>query len=241
MRTSFDLDLDHGSSRNVWPYVGIDLTAGRRASDLAGLDARGATVIFGQAVTDDEIAEMLHLWGARIVAIDSPMGLPAGLCCLETSCACAPTHPGTGRSAERALAVRGIACFWTTKRTIIKAMVYRAIALKARLEEAGYTVLEVFPYASKRVLLGRRLPRKNLPAGIECLVAGVRALLPGCAWPDPWAPGHDQLDALFCAMTARLYVLGETEELGETDEVPIVVPRLASSPAPDTTAASPGY
>jgi predicted nuclease with RNAse H fold len=223
------------------PYAGIDLTAGRRASDLAGLEDSGAAVAFGQAVTDDEIVEMLRRWGARIVAIDSPMGFPAGMCCLEASCACTPIHPGTGRSAERALAALGIACFWTTKRSIIKSMIYRAMILKTHLEDAGYIVLEVFPYASKRILLGRRLPRKSLPAGIDSLLEGARGLLPDCAWPDPWSPGHDQLDALFCAITARLYALGETENLGAADEVPIVVPRSSPILVRDTTAGSPGY
>src|SRR5207247_2916440 len=117
---------------------------------------------------------MLERWGARVVAVDSPMGLPAGLCCLETACACRQAHAGTGRSAERELARRGIACFWTTKRTIIKSMIYRAITLPARLVRDGYTVLEVFPYATKRILLGRALPRKSRPEGLARLVDGAR-------------------------------------------------------------------
>src|ERR671933_671126 len=98
------------------PFVGIDLTAGRRPSDVAALDLSGEDVVFAQGVTDDELTALLHELAAEIVAVDSPMGLPAGLCCLEESCACLPTG-GTGRSAERELARRGIACFWTTKRT----------------------------------------------------------------------------------------------------------------------------
>ena len=156
------------------------------------------------------------------------MGLPAGLCCLEESCACSPTKPGTGRSAERELAQRGIPCFWTTKRTIIKSMIDRARGLKPRLEQAGCTVLEVYPYATKRRLLGRSLPRKRSPEGLARLVGGARALLPGARWPDPWTPSHDQLDALYCALTARLYVRGETEALGDLDEVPIIVPKMGT-------------
>src|SRR5205807_948296 len=116
------------------PFVGIDLTAGGRPSDVAALDLSGEEVAFTQGVTDDELTELLHRLGGQIVAVDSPMGLPAGLCCLEESCGCAPSGPGTGRSAERELSRLGIPCFWTTKRSIIKAMVYRAIGLKARWE-----------------------------------------------------------------------------------------------------------
>jgi predicted nuclease with RNAse H fold len=105
-------------------------------------------------------------------------------------------------------------------------MVYRAIALKGRLEAAGLEVLEVYPYAVKRVLLGRALPKKHSPEGLAALVAGARRQLPDCCWPEPWAPGHDQLDALYCAITARLHARGETESLGDPREVPIVVPKV---------------
>jgi predicted nuclease with RNAse H fold len=207
------------------PFVGVDLTAGVRPSNVAAIDLDGTRVAFYCALTDDDLATTLDELGARVVAIDSPMGLPAGLCCLEESCTCGPTSPGTGRSAERELALRGIACFWTTKRTIIKAMVYRAIDLKTRLEAQGLTVLEVYPYAVKRLLLAARPPRKNTPAGIDCLVDGARSLLPSCAWPQPWEPSHDDLDALYCAITARLYELGQTEALGDPAEVPLIVPK----------------
>ena len=206
------------------PYVGVDLTAGRRPTDLAGLDRAGRAVEFAAVGSDEDLLRALARLGARVVAVDSPMGLPAGLCCLEETCSCAPLGKGTGRSAERALAARGISCFWTTKRTIIKEMIYRAIGLKARMEAEGYTVLEVYPYAVKRVLLGRDLPPKGRPEGIARLVAGARWLLPGCRWPAEWSPTHDQLDALFCAITARLFALGETEALGDPDEIPIILP-----------------
>ena len=206
------------------PYVGVDLTAGRRVSDVAALDLDGERVAFATALTDDDLMAVLADFGAEVVAVDSPMGLPTGFCCLEESCSCAAPDRAVGRSAERALIKRGIPCFWTTKRTIIKSMIYRAMPLKTRLEREGYTVLEVFPYAVKRILLGKKLPRKSLPEGLDYLVAGARTLLPSCGWPEPWAPGHDQLDALYCAITARLFALGQTEALGDPAEVPIIVP-----------------
>ena len=220
-----------GEGRPVpsFPYVGVDLTAGRRASDIAALDTSAQRLALARALTDDDLLAALASLDASIVAIDSPMGLPAGLCCLEDSCGCTPHRQGTGRSAERELARLGISCFWTTKRTIVKAMIYRAMALKDRLEEEGYIVLEVYPYAVKRLLLGRDLPHKAGPAGLRRLVDGAGALLPARAWPAPWAPTHDQLDALYCAITARLYALGQTESLGDIEEVPIVIPK---SPLP---------
>lgn len=208
-----------------FPYVGVDLTAGQRPADVAALDHEGARVRFAQPLTDDELLDVLASVGARIVAVDSPMGLPRGMCCLEESCSCAPLDPGTGRSAERALAARGIPCFWTTKRTIIKAMIYRAMALRERMVGLGYVPLEVYPFATKRILLGKSLPRKTLAPGIARLIEGAQAALPGCGWPDPWTPSHDQLDAVYCAITARLYALGATEALGDPSEQQIVVPK----------------
>jgi len=216
------------SRKAGYPFVGVDLTAGGRPSDLAALDSDGAAVVFSRALSDDDLLRAVDDLGGQIVAIDSPMGLPAGLCCLEESCHCAPTRPVTGRSAERALAERGISCFWTTKRTIIKPMIYRAIALKARLESDGYAVLEVFPYAVKRILLGRHLPRKSRPEGLARLIEGAHRLLPACGWPAPWNPTHDALDALYCAITARLFALGEAESLGDDEEVPIILPKRSS-------------
>jgi predicted nuclease with RNAse H fold len=206
------------------PYVGVDLTAGKRVSDIAALDLAGERVAFATALTDDDLLRALADFGGEIVAVDSPMALPTGLCCLEESCPCAAPDGAVGRSAERALSKRGIPCFWTTKRTIIKSMIYRAMDLKIRLEAEGYVALEVFPYAVKRVLLGRKLPKKTLPEGRQALVDGARGALPSCRWPDSWAPGHDQLDALYCALTARLFALGQTEALGDPGELPIIVP-----------------
>ncbi len=209
-------------------YVGIDLTAGGRVSDVAALDLAGERIAFATALADDDLLVVLAELRAAVVAVDSPMALPIGYCCLEESCTCGPIDGAVGRSAERALIKMGIPCFWTTKRTIIKSMIYRAIALRARLEAAGYVPLEVFPYAVKRILLGRNLPRKDRPEGIACLVAGARALLPACGWPEPWSPGHDQLDALYCAMTARLYAVGATDALGDAFEMPIIVPKASA-------------
>src|SRR5207237_5331289 len=136
-----------------------------RPADVAGLTQSGRAR-FRTPTTNADIIEAVKALGGQIIAIDSPMGFPAGLCCLEETCDCAPADGLTGRSAERELAKLGIPCFWTTKRTIIKSMVYRAIELKATLEELGYVVLEVYPYAVKRLLLGRPLPKKNTELGL---------------------------------------------------------------------------
>src|SRR5579862_7949729 len=100
------------ATRARYPFIGIDLTAGKRPSDVVGLTESGRAR-FLTLTSNAEIVHSVEALGGEIIAIDSPMGFPAGLCCLEESCDCAPTDGLTGRSAERELAKLGISCFWT--------------------------------------------------------------------------------------------------------------------------------
>jgi len=117
----------------------------------------------------------------ELVAIDAPLSLPNGLCCLEESCSCQPRARVKGRSCERELARLGIPCYFTTKKSIIKAMVYRGIRLRTELEAMGYEVIEVYPYASKVRLFGKPIPAKLKPAGLAFLKQHISQLLPDIA------------------------------------------------------------
>ena len=207
-------------------FLGIDLTgSGRRPSAYALLDARSHVLDVGYLGDDADILRLVERHTPRFVALDAPFGLPRGLCCLEESCPCSPVSPQPGRACERELASRyGIPCFWTTKRTIIKAMVYRAVALRAALEERGVEVLETYPYAIKVRLFGRHLPKKSTQQGVAYLRWRLLALLPTLA---PWVEtlGHDLCDAVVAAYSAVLHHRGGTEVLGDPAEGAMVIPR----------------
>ena len=207
-------------------FLGIDLTgSGRRPSAYALLDDDGDVLDLGYLGDDAEILRLVERRAPRFVALDAPFGLPRGLCCLEERCPCSPESPQPGRACERELASRyGIPCFWTTKRTIIKAMVYRAIALRAALEERGAEVLETYPYAIKVRLFGRHLPKKSTREGVAYLRRRLLALLPSLA---PWVEtlGHDLCDAVVAAHAAVLHHRGDTEVLGDPSEGAMVIPR----------------
>ncbi len=160
-----------------------------------------------------------------MVAIDAPISLPTGLCCLEESCSCQPQAGVKGRSCERELARLGIPCYFTTKKSIIKAMVYRGVRLKTELESMGYEVIEVYPYASKVRLFGRNIPKKTTPAGLAFLRQPISRLLPNIA---AYANGftHDMCDAVIAAYTAYLRYQGKTELCGEPGEGAICLPFL---------------
>ena len=117
----------------------------------------------------------------------------------------------------------GIGCFWTTKRSIIKAMIYRAMELRASLEDQGMEVLETYPYASKVRLFGKPLPKKSTPHGLAYLRDRLVVLMPTL---EPWAESldHDLCDALAIAYTALLHHRGRTEVLGHPQEGALVMP-----------------
>jgi predicted nuclease with RNAse H fold len=159
-----------------------------------------------------------------VVAIDAPLSLPSGLCCLEETCPCQPDLPLKGRECERQMAKERIPCYFTTKKSIIKNMVYRGIRLTGELKQRGYDVIEVYPYASKRRLFGSYIPKKTTSAGIKWLRNRLNSLFhDNNIYGEKW--GHDLCDAAIAAYTGFLYMHGNTEALGESTEGYIYLPR----------------
>lgn len=172
--------------------------------------------------SNEEIIHAIEEHRASLVAIDAPLTLPAGLHCLGESCPC--SSPTPFRSAELELRRLGFGLFYTTKKSIIKAVVYRGMALKGELERQGYSVLEVYPYASRVRLWGQRPPRKTTPQGLAFLREKLAALLPSLA---PHLPGltHDLADAAIAAYTAYLHFRGQCYHLGGPEEGTICIPK----------------
>lgn len=198
--------------------LGLDLTTSPyKKAAYAVLTKELELLATGFVAEDKEIIALAEELRPILVAIDAPLSLPLGLCCLEESCDCSPASPRKGRQCERELSALGIGCYYTTKRSIIKGMVYRAIALKERLEERGFKVIEVYPYASRKRLFGK-LPRKTTIAGRRTLQIKLRHLIPSLPAPKEQLLSHDMLDALLAAYTGILYLEGRTQALGDPVE-----------------------
>ncbi len=151
-------------------FLGIDLTTKeQKPTACALLHPSGSLSTVCKLRTDDDIVEVARRSFPSVVAIDSPLGLPLGMDCLEETCECQSVHPFKGRQGERQLLAEGINLYLTTKRSIIKLMVYRAISLAQRFRDLGSEVIEVYPFASKVRLLGRPIPPKNSKEGREYL------------------------------------------------------------------------
>ncbi len=205
-------------------YLGIDLTTREQIpTACALLDPSGALASVDKLRTDDEMLELARNVSPSIIAIDSPLGLPLGMDCLEETCECQSVHPFKGRKGERELIAEGINLYLTTKSSFIKPMVYRAMSLAQRFRDLGAEIIEVYPFASKVRVFGRPIPPKNTRQGREFLRRRLEEIIPGLA-ADERRLDHDCLDALIAAYTARLHAEGATDAMGIEEEVTIVVP-----------------
>jgi predicted nuclease with RNAse H fold len=83
----------------------------------------------------------------------------------------------------------GISCFFTSKDSIIRKLIYRGIELSDQLRGLGFDVIEVYPYASKVILFGDNVPSKsshiNLPFMKERLPRLISGRKPALI---PWTP-----------------------------------------------------
>jgi len=172
----------------------------------------------------NDLLSIVERQNPNIIAIDVPLGLPLGLHCLEEACPCAPANEHKGRVAEVELAQMGIGCFYTGKKSIIKSLIYRGIKFRQNLVHRGYSVIEVYPYATKVMVFGDKIPSKGRPESLDHLREHLPTLVHGT---EPYVNhlNHDQCDALLTAYTAYLHLKGETESLGIPEEGLIQVPK----------------
>lgn len=199
-------------------FLGIDLSS-KKPSAYFSINDEADVLDYGFFKDDKEIIEFVERTKPNLIAIDSPLALPKGLCCLEMDCPC--SSPFKGRSAERELASLGFPCFFTTKNSIIKEMVLRGISLRKGLTENGYKVIEVYPYASKVILFKERPPCKTTKEGRIFLQKKITLLFPSL---PQQVIEHNLADAAISAYTAYLHYQGRTKILGEEEDGTIVIP-----------------
>ena len=163
-------------------YLGVGLAASAARPAAYALLAEDRTVLeLGDFGPDEELLRLAVEHRPAVIAIDAPLGLPAGWECLDDPCSCGQCEDPEAdrrRAAERQLIARKIPFYWTTRRSIIRAMVYRGMELRYALERRGFLVLEVYPYATKVRLWGRRIPKKSSPEGQRFLQQRLRQMLP---------------------------------------------------------------
>ena len=206
--------------------LGIDLSmSSKRVSTLALIDNEGNLTDLRTFREYDELMDVVKTCIPGIIAIDVPLGLPLGLDCLEESCVCRPTDNHKGRKGEIELARMGIGCFYTSKKSIVKGLIYRGVQFRNELVQQGFQVIEVYPYATKVMLFGDRIPSKRSPESLDYLREHLPGLVPGMeSYVE--SLNHDRCDALLAAYTAYLHVEGKTDTLGIAEESIIFIPNL---------------
>lgn len=192
-------------------YLGVDLaSSAARASGYAVLDEQARLRAIGLVVGDDDVLSLALHWAPHLVALDAPLSWPAD-------------PDSGGRQCEQRLAGEGIGTFRTTRRTIIRSLVERGIALSTVLRARGLEVVEIYPYGSKVRLFGRRIPKKTTPDGRTWLRRRLEALIPGLG-DFEGSLTHDELDAIVAAYTGLLRDRGSTEDVGDPAEGVICLP-----------------
>ena len=207
--------------------VGIDLAGLPHRETGVAILRDGTLEYLATAGDDDEILALVADVGpTATVAINAPLTLPRGRCCLDDDCPCRH-DPGTrSRELERELLHLRVPILATA---LIKVLARRGYILAAALRARDHAPLEVYPFATLR-LLGLPTAGKRTKLGRRRIHNALQPLVPGLDHPE--ASEH-QLDAVVCALTAQPWRQGKTRTVGVADEGLMIIPEIAT-----TTAAS---
>ncbi|MBV8609112.1 MAG: hypothetical protein JO034_16855, partial [Singulisphaera sp.] len=130
--------------------VGIDLAGVEHRETGVAILRDGRLARLTSAGTDDEVLALATQAGpGSTVAINAPLTRPLGRCCLDDDCPCRH-DPGTrSRQLERELARMGVPTLATA---LLKVLARRGARVAAALRDRGFEPLEVYPFATLRLL-----------------------------------------------------------------------------------------
>lgn len=191
--------------------VGIDLTAGDKATGIALLD--GCDVETCSVFSDDEILAFIEKHKPSIVSIDSPLGLPGGGDSIDPKA-------GIVRVAEHDLASIGIPAYPALIDSM-RNLTLRGIRLRRAIEHlpGRPRVIESYPGAAQDILC---IPRKQ--KSLDLLREGLRRL--GLKGTGLETQSHDEMDAITSAIVGRYFESGLFEPMGIVREAQLIVPKI---------------
>jgi len=198
--------------------VGIDLTAGDKATGVAILD--GFSVETCSLISDEEILAYIRKAKPKIVSIDSPLGLPGGGEVINPKA-------GIVRVAEHDLASVGIPAYPALIDSMEK-LTLRGIRLRRAIKQLSRAphVIESYPGAAQDILC---IPRKQKSLGL--LREGLRRL--GLSGPGLETHSHDEMDAITSAIVGRYFETKAFEPMGIPSEAQLIVPKVRPLVFPD--------
>lgn len=178
-------------------YAGVDVGAGRVHAALVWLTRRGCT--FESAYRGDPALLAEFCSGARRVGVDAPGGLSAGAHLGDLSVA--PKFRA-GRCSE--VPVPGVpAVPWVTPASLAEApgWMRTGFSVWESLSALGVEAVETFPAAFFHRLHGGRWPPPKTSAVGREIRLSLLASVVGLP-PDASRWGHDDIDAVACAVVA---------------------------------------
>jgi predicted nuclease with RNAse H fold len=212
-------------------YVGLDPSASSvKPSGICVLNQQGNIHHIGKWSEFSEISDLLEsLMGTvRFVAIDGPIQLPheLDLCCFSSDsedCKHRQTTPFKGRYCEQLLLRRGFRCYLTSRNSFAKKWVQRCYRLNSFLKGCGFQPIEVFPYATRKLLFPDLQGKKQHTSSkiqLQSKLVGFGIVLP----VGQKVYSHDELDAVLAAITGLLHAQNRTESLGDNLDGYIIIP-----------------
>lgn len=182
--------------------VGIDL-AGKEENPSGFCILKNGQVTLKTLYHNEEIIKEVKGVNPSVIAIDAPLSLPQGRCCLEKDCECAVG--GHFRQAERDIRPYGRVLPLTFQG--MKMLTLRGITLGQILKK-DFEVIEAHPRTSQKML------------GFNDLKGDLSQIF--SLLNDP---SEHELDAAVAAITGYLYLEGHVLELGDPEEGIIVIPQ----------------
>jgi uncharacterized protein len=191
--------------------------------DLAGSPRRptGFCVLMGRRVRvghlfgDADIFATVETAAPQLIAIDAPLALPAGRCCLRDTCACAGTTHFRASDVElRRLGIR----FFPITLGPMRQLTQRGMQLKAALEDGGFAVIETYPGAAQDIW---GIPRQRNVTGLRRGLSRFHLQGLNLSERSPHV-----LDAVTCALVGQLYLGGSAWSIGSADEALMILPPL---------------
>ncbi len=191
--------------------------------DLAGVEARDSGICIldedynAKAFilrNDDGIIDFITKVKPNIIAIDAPLSLPFGRCCLKDACSC--RNKGHLRECDRELLKMKIKFFPITLGPMRK-LTERGIKLRRIIEEKSFKAIEVYPGGAQDML---GIPRKQ--KGTDNLRKGLMKI--GIEGISKVTSDHE-LDAITSALVGKMYIEGDYLALGNPEEGLMIMPK----------------
>jgi len=180
--------------------------------------------------TDADIIEKTIQAKPHLISIDSPLCLPFGR---NTVFDDDPAREEFGimRQCERELKRRGINVYPSLLPSMQK-LTARGIRLAEHFRGLGLPVIESYPGAAQDIM---RIPRKG--AGEKWLKIGLGGFGVTGEFLEKKVT-HDELDAITSALVGTFHLAELSEELGTSNEPPLIIPDLKISRRPNVIGVS---